>query len=71
MPIGFAGRIVNPKRAAPPKRRTAPAHDELGPVVARGIASGILSDALLVPLGLLTGRRIGLLAHMRRENIKR
>jgi integrase len=71
VPIGFAGRIVIPKRAAPPKRRTAPAHDELGRVVAAGVASGILSDALLVPLGLLTGRRIGLLAHMRRENIKR
>ncbi len=71
VPIGFAGRIVIAKRAAPPKRRTAPAHDELGRVVAAGVASGILSDALLVPLGLLTGRRIGLLVHMRRENIKR
>ncbi|VUD72884.1 hypothetical protein MET9862_03491 [Methylobacterium symbioticum] len=56
-----------PKRAAPSKAGIAPDYDEFGKVV----ASGILSDALLPALGQLTGRRLGLLAFMRRENILR
>jgi integrase len=69
--VAFEGRIVIPKRAAPSKARIAPDQDEFGKVVATGIASGILSDALLPSLGQLTGRRLGLLAFMRRENILR
>jgi integrase len=69
VPVAFEGRIVIPKRAAPSKARIAPDQDEFGKVVAAGVASGILSDALLPALGQLTGRRLGLLVFMRRENI--
>ncbi|NEU13682.1 hypothetical protein G3T14_16300 [Methylobacterium sp. BTF04] len=71
VPIAFEGRIVIPKRAAPSKSRFAPDQDEFGRIVEKGIASGILSDALLPALGQLTGRRLGLLVFMRRENIMR
>ncbi len=71
VPVAFEGRIVIPKRAAPSKARIAPDQDEFGKVVAAGVASGILSDALLPALGQLTGRRLGLLVFMRRENILR
>jgi integrase len=71
VPSNFGGRIVIPKRAAPSIRRMAPDQDEFGKVVATGVGSGILSDALLPPLGQLTGRRLGLLVFMRRENILR
>ncbi|MGU3478577.1 hypothetical protein [Methylobacterium sp. D48H] len=69
--VAFEGRIVIPKRAAPPRARIAPDQDEFGKVVRAGIDTGILSDALLPALGQLTGRRLGLLAFMRRENILR
>lgn len=71
VPVAFEGRIVIPKRAAPSKARIAPDQDEFGKVIAAGVASGILSDALLPALGQLTGRRLGLLVFMRRENILR
>jgi integrase len=71
VPVAFEGRIVIPKRAAPSKARIAPDQEEFGKVVAAGVASGILSDALLPALGQLTGRRLGLLVFMRRENILR
>lgn len=65
------GRICMPQRAAPPKTRLAPDLGQIAKVFDRGIDSGILSDALLIPLGLLTGRRIGLLAFMHREDIRK
>lgn len=71
VPVAFEGRTVIPKRAAPSKSRFAPDQDEFGRIVEKGIASGILSDALLPALGQLTGRRLGLLVFMRRENIMR
>lgn len=71
VPIAFEGRIVIPKRAAPAKARFAPDQEEFGRIVEKGIGSGILADALLPALGQLTGRRLGLLAFMRRENIMR
>ena len=66
-----AGRIRIPQRAAPPRTRLAPDLSEIAKAFNRGIESGILSDALLIPLGLLTGRRIGLLAFMQREDIRK
>lgn len=65
------GRIRMPQRAAPPKTRLAPDLGQIAKAFDRGIESGILSDALLIPLGLLTGRRIGLLAFMHREDIRK
>lgn len=42
-----------------------------GKIIEKGVESCILSDALLPALGILTGRRIALLATMRREDIVR
>jgi integrase len=60
-----------PVNAAPPMPRLAPDKTEVGKVIAAGVASGILSDAMLPPLAILTGRRIGLLTFLRREQILR
>lgn len=67
---GCGGRVRIPKRAAPPKARLAPDLVQISKVFDLGIDSGILSDTMLVPLGLLTGRRIGLLTFMYREDIR-
>lgn len=60
-----------PVHAAPPMPRLAPDKSEIGKVVAAGVASGFLSDAMLPVLAILTGRRIGLLTFLRREQILR
>lgn len=60
-----------PVHAAPPMPRLAPDKSEIGKVVAAGVASGFLSDAMLSVLAILTGRRIGLLTFLRREQILR
>ena len=61
-----------PNRQARGEERGAPDFGEsLDGVFRFGLSRGVLSDALLGPLGLLTGRRIGLLAFMQRENISR
>jgi integrase len=60
-----------PIHAAQPKVRLAPDKNEIGKVIAAGVTSGILSDALLPPLAILTGRRIGQLTFLRREQILR
>ncbi|MFJ5487321.1 hypothetical protein ACIKTA_06700 [Hansschlegelia beijingensis] len=67
---GITGaKITIPDRAAP-RRAPGPVDaGALGKIIAKGVESGILSDALLPALGILTGRRISLLATMRREDI--
>lgn len=62
-------RINIPDRAPLPVARIAPDGRGFETVWRAGIETGVLSDALLPPLGLLTGRRIGLLATLRREDI--
>lgn len=62
-------RINIPDRAPLPAARIAPDGKGFERVWRAGIETGILSDALLPPLGLLTGRRVGLLAMLRREDI--
>ncbi len=65
-----AGRaIVIPDRAAPPVQRYAPDPKAFERVLRAGVESGVLSDALLPALGLLTGRRIGLLAYLYRQDL--
>jgi len=63
--------IKMPAVAKPAEERGAPDFESLDGVFRFGLSRGVLSDALLGPLGLLTGRRIGLLAFMQRENISR
>ncbi len=60
-----------PVHAAPPVPRLAPDKHEIGKVIAAGVATGLLSDAMLPPLAIMTGRRVGLLAFLRREQILR
>lgn len=65
----FNARIAIPDRAAPKAVRIAPDGEAFERVWRAGIATGVLSDALLPPLGLLTGRRIALLATLFREDL--
>lgn len=60
-----------PVHAAPPMPRLAPDKNEIGKVIATGVVSGFLADAMLPPLAILTGRRVGLLTFLRREQILR
>lgn len=62
-------RLNIPDRAPRPVARIAPDGKGFETVWRAGIATGILSDALLPPLGYLTGRRVGLLATLLREDI--
>lgn len=62
-------RINIPDRAPLPVARIAPDGKAFEAVWKAGIETGILSDALLPPMGLLTGRRIGLLATLLRDDI--
>lgn len=64
-----SARLNIPDRAPLPVARIAPDGQGFETVWRAGIATGILSDALLPALGFLTGRRIGLLATLRREDI--
>gem|GEM_PF-3844279 len=65
----FNARVVIPDRAAPKAVRIAPDGKAFERVWRAGIDTGVLSDALLPPLGLLTGRRIALLATLFREDL--
>lgn len=60
-----------PVHAAPPMPRLAPDKNKIGKVIATDVVSGFLSDAMLPPLAILTGRRVGLLTFLRREQILR
>ncbi len=62
-------KVKIPDRAPLSIKRIAPDGRAFERVWRAGIASGVLSDALLPPLALLTGRRVGLLATLRREDI--
>ncbi|QYO76569.1 site-specific integrase [Devosia salina] len=64
-----SARLNIPDRAPLPVARIAPDGKGFETVWRAGIATGILSDALLPALGYLTGRRIGLLATLRREDL--
>lgn len=67
-PVGRS-RIRVPDRAPKPVARIAPDGQTFEKVWQAGIDTGILSDALLPPMGFLTGRRVGLLATLRREDV--
>ena len=64
-----SARLNIPDRAPLPVARIAPDGKGYETAWRAGIATGILSDALLPALGYLTGRRIGLLATLRREDL--
>jgi integrase len=63
-------KVKIPDRAPLGVARIAPDGKAFERVWRAGIASGVLSDALLPPLALLAGRRVGVLATLWREDIK-
>ncbi len=64
-------RIIIPKGVRKKRVRLAPDYESLNHVFAEGVASGMLTEAMLPLLGFLTGRRLGLLTFLRREDIIR
>ncbi|MXP63912.1 hypothetical protein E0493_11205 [Roseomonas sp. M0104] len=64
-------RIVIPKGVPKARHRLAPDYAALNRVFRAGVESGMLAEALLPLLGFLTGRRLGLLTFLRREDIQR
>lgn len=62
-------KIIKPNRAARRKVKRPLDYPSMDKVIAAGVQTGLLADALLPALGLLTGRRISLLAFLRRESI--
>jgi len=64
-------RIVIPKGVPKARHRLAPDYAALNRVFRAGIKSGMLAEAILPLLGFLTGRRLGLLTFLRREDILR
>lgn len=63
-------KVKIPDRAPLSVARIAPDGKAFERVWRAGIASGVLGDALLPPLALLAGRRVGVLATLWREDIK-
>jgi integrase len=62
-------RIDVPDRATPSKKRKAPASDALDMVLQHAVDHEGLTNALMLVLGTLTGRRVSLLATLRREDV--
>lgn len=62
-------RVRISKDAVPAQKRQSPDRKALNSVFACGVGSGILTDAILGPLGLIAGRRIGLLADIHGQDI--
>ncbi|ODT70908.1 MAG: hypothetical protein ABS75_10845 [Pelagibacterium sp. SCN 63-23] len=62
-------RIDVPIRAAPPRKRRAPASDALNSVLHHAVDHEGLTVFLMLVLGSLTGRRVALLATLRREDV--
>lgn len=62
-------RIDIPDRAAPPKKRRAPASEALNKVLQHAVDHEGLTNSLMLVLGTLTGRRVSLLATLRREDV--
>lgn len=72
VPFALEGvRIVIPKGVPKAHHRLAPDYAALNRVFAAGIATGMLAEAMLPLLGFLTGRRLGLLSFLRREDLMR
>ena len=66
-----SARIHVPKHVAPPRVRLLPDYAALTRIFQAGIATGNFMAAVLPILGFVTGRRLGLLAFLRREDIRR
>lgn len=60
-----------PKDVRKARQRLTPDEEALGRVFRAGVATGSMVEAMMPLLGYLTGRRIGLLAFLRREDIHR
>jgi integrase len=64
-------RIVLPKGVPKARHRLAPDYAALNRVFCIGAESGMLAEVMLPLVGFLTGRRLGLLTFLRREDIQR
>lgn len=64
-------RIIVPKGVPKGKRRLTPDYDALNKVFRAGVATGMLAETMLPLLGFLTGRRLGLLTFLCREDLRR
>ena len=62
--IIFSDEIPKPKNQIPPDYTT------LNRIFRKGLATGVLADALLPPLGYVVGRRLGIIAFLRAEHIR-
>jgi integrase len=62
-------RVIIPRHVSKPPAKLLQSHSDMNAIFKCGVASGLLSDAMLPLLGFLTGRRLGLLASLRGEMI--
>jgi integrase len=64
-------RLLVPASVPKPKRKFLPSDDRMNDVFRTGIETGMLAETMMPLLGYLTGRRLGLLAYLRGEQIRR